>query len=76
MDDAGPFVIALGDCFACGRPFTFHPDLVPSILFDGEREPVCPACMERVNRMRVAKGLDPHRVHPGAYGPGRDPWGP
>jgi len=31
------YEIALGTCWACGRPFTFNADRVPSIPIDPER---------------------------------------
>ena len=68
MDE--PVMIALGKCVACARLFAFDPDRVPSIRYEGERRPVCPDCLDRVNQMRLARGLDPHRPPRGAYGPG------
>jgi len=52
--------------------FTFNPDLVPSIRVTGFREPVCRSCVEEVNPVRVAKGLDPIQILPGAYDPTED----
>jgi hypothetical protein len=68
MDE--PLLIALGPCVACARMFTFDPDRVPSVLYEGERWPVCPDCLERLNEMRRARGLEAHRPAAGAYGPG------
>jgi hypothetical protein len=46
-------------CFGCGRLFTYNPIRVPSIRIDGDRKPVCLACIEAANPQRVANGLKP-----------------
>ena len=71
------FMYATAPCFGCGNLFSFAPDLVPSIRVNaqnqpdpnGRREPICEACVERVNPRRVANGLEPIVVRPGAYEP-------
>lgn len=63
------WVSVVGPCIGCGRVFSFHPNRVPSLLVRGVREPVCGACIERVNPLRVAKGLPPVEPLPGAYEP-------
>jgi hypothetical protein len=60
---------ALAACYGCKRLFYFHPHRVPSVRVDGERQPICRACVERVNPRRIANGLDPIVVLPGAYDP-------
>ena len=67
------FMTGLGPCYVCGRVFTFSVERVPSMRVDGEREPVCQPCMVRVNRERKARGLPPHPVMAGAYGPDEVP---
>lgn len=65
----------LSPCFACGRPFTYNPHLVPSvpILPDGSvgpggtREPICRSCVERVNIERERNGLELFNVSDEAY---------
>lgn len=69
-------------CFACKRPFLFHPDLVPSIPIDPtnglpadmggdpakvEREPICRSCVQEANANRLAAGRELIVVAPGAY---------
>lgn len=54
---------ALGDCCNCHNPFTFNPDLVPA----ANGEPICRACVEWANPKRIASGLQPIVVLPGAY---------
>jgi hypothetical protein len=57
----------IGPCISCGRVFSFNPERVPSIRWKGEREPVCRDCIESANVIRVACGLAPHAILPGAY---------
>ena len=61
------YVSVIGECFGCGRIFSFSPTKVPSIPIDGDRKPICGNCVERVNPQRIANGLDPIVVLPGAY---------
>jgi hypothetical protein len=63
------YVMAHGYCFGCGVLFSFNPVRVPSIGVHGVREPVCRACVERVNPQRIANGLEPIVPHPEAYEP-------
>jgi hypothetical protein len=59
------FMFVIGDCFGCGRRFSFNAERVPSI----HGEPVCGFCMDRANAIRVEKGMEPHYIHPDAYEP-------
>lgn len=63
------YVFAMAPCCGCGRVFSFNPNLVPSITLVAERgrEPICAACVIRVNPMRRKNGLDPIVPLPGAY---------
>lgn len=61
------FVSVIGACVGCKTPFSFHPNLVPSVRVNGSREPICKACVEKANPERVKRGLDPIAVLPGAY---------
>ena len=61
------YLIAMAPCFGCKRVFSFNPDLVPSIRVQGNREPICAACVARANPLRIANGLEPIQVLPGAY---------
>jgi hypothetical protein len=63
------YLFAMGVCVGCRNLFSFNPDLVPSIVVNGEREPVCLTCVRRVNPARIANGLEPIRPLPGAYAP-------
>jgi hypothetical protein len=64
------YVYVYGACIGCGRYFYFSAERVPSLRINGAREPVCQACVDRVNPRRVANGLDPIVPLPGAYEPG------
>lgn len=61
------YVFALGHCISCGKPFSFNPNLVPSVTVNGKREPVCRECIEAANPKRKALGYPEFRVHPDAY---------
>ena len=65
------YAIAIGPCIGCGQTFGFNPHRVPSSsAVTGEREPVCRACYERLNRKRVELGYEPWPAPlPGAYEP-------
>jgi hypothetical protein len=63
------FAFVIGCCFSCGRTFTFNPHKVPSIRVGGEREPICRACMDDLNRRRVRLGMAPEPIQPDAYDP-------
>jgi hypothetical protein len=63
------YLYVLGECFSCHRLFTFSAERVPSIVVDGQREPVCADCVERANPERIANGLPPIVPLPGAYEP-------
>ena len=61
------YVLAHGLCFSCKRSFGFHPNKVPSIPINGVREPICADCVEVANPRRIANGLPPIDILPGAY---------
>lgn len=61
------YVMALGPCIGCGRPFSFNPMRVPSLSVNGTREPICQTCVDRVNPLRKANGLEPIVPLAGAY---------
>jgi hypothetical protein len=62
------YVFCTAPCLACGIPFIFNPMRVPSLRINGVREPICESCMiGRINPTRVARGLAPFEIMPGAY---------
>jgi len=61
------YMFCLGPCIVCGRMFSFNPELVPSVVVHGQREPVCKTCIKRANPLREKNGLAPIHVLPGAY---------
>jgi hypothetical protein len=58
-------VQGLGDCYCCGKLFSFNPVKVPSY----QRQPICHDCIEKVNQERGKKGLSLWPVAPDAYDP-------
>ena len=56
-------------CIGCGRIFSYNPRRVPSVRINGNREPICLACVNHVNPKRIANGLQPIVLHPDAYWP-------
>lgn len=63
------FITGFSACFGCKRLFTYNPLRVPVIFVNGEREPVCQDCVDRVNPQRIANGLEPIMPLPRAYEP-------
>jgi hypothetical protein len=61
------YALAMGCCFSCGAVFSFNPVRVPSIRHNGEKQPICQACVTRVNPMRKANGLPEIVPAPDAY---------
>jgi hypothetical protein len=61
------YMIVMGCCYACGQLMTFNAERVPSVVVDGQREPLCRNCIERANPQRVANGLPPIVIMSGAY---------
>lgn len=61
------FVQAYSPCAACGIAFFYNPMRVPSIVVNGERQPICRQCIDRINPVRLAKGLPPLEPLAGAY---------
>jgi hypothetical protein len=64
------YMLAVGACIGCSRTFSFNPNKVPSSsAITGKREPICQVCVERLNPIRISKGLQPIVILPGAYEP-------
>jgi hypothetical protein len=63
------YALCHGFCVGCGGLFSFSPTRVPSVLISGSREPICQACVNRVNPVRIKGGLEPIVPLPGAYEP-------
>jgi hypothetical protein len=71
------YMLVFGHCFGCGKPFGFNPELVPSIPIlpdgsvgvGGDRKPICESCITLANHRRIADGLPPWDIPPGAYEP-------
>lgn len=63
------YVFMHAPCIGCSQPFAFNPMKVPSLMWNGKREPICRHCVERANPTRVANGLHPIVPDPEAYEP-------
>lgn len=63
------YMLATGGCVNCQAMFTFNPDLVPSVVVNGSREPICRPCVEWANPQREKAGLQTINILPGAYEP-------
>jgi hypothetical protein len=63
------YVIAFGPCIGCGEVFGFNPHHVPSLNYQGQRQPICRECVRLVNPKRRANGLEEIKPHPEAYEP-------
>jgi hypothetical protein len=61
------YVYITSACFGCGYLFSYHPNRVPSIGYQGARRPICRACVERANPERIKNGLEPIVPLSGAY---------
>jgi hypothetical protein len=61
------YVLCTSHCIDCGQLFSYNPVRVPSIPINGNREPICRECVERVNPQRIANGLEPIVPAPDAY---------
>jgi Fe-S-cluster-containing dehydrogenase component len=61
--------IAMSPCVGCGQVIEYNPVKVPSVTDPrtGTREPICQGCVDLANPQRVANGLEPIVVLPGAY---------
>ena len=66
------YVMGHSLCIGCGQLFSYNPMRVPSLFVNGQREPICQACVHRVNPMRVKNGLAPIIPHKDAYEPARE----
>lgn len=71
------YAIVVSPCYCCEAPFGYNPHRVPSIPIGpngqpsptGDRKPLCRRCVEALNPVRVARGLDPIVIYPDSYEP-------
>lgn len=61
------WALCYGRCVSCDGVFCFNPLHVPSVRIHGTREPICEACITRVNDARMEKGIAVIVVHEEAY---------
>ena len=60
---------AFSECFGCKKFFAYNPHKVPSVIYKGDRKPICRKCVEEFNPQRIDNGLEPFKVDPNAYEP-------
>ena len=63
------YALIYGPCFGCKRLFTYNPHKVPSLRWEGVRQPICLTCIQEANLKRAIAGIPPLEVHPDAYEP-------
>lgn len=63
------YALCYGYCIVCRQLFAFNPTHVPSIIVNGEREPVCEPCVRYANKQRAELGYPLFVVHANAYEP-------
>lgn len=61
------YVTVQAACFGCRQLFSFHPHKVPAVRVAGSRKPICENCVRIANPKRIANGLEPIAILPGAY---------
>ena len=64
------YAFCIGECYTCGRQFTFNPLRVPSWRdSEGVRRPLCRPCVEHINGERAKQGREPFTIPADAYEP-------
>ena len=63
------YVSVIAPCAGCEATVVCNPNTVPSIRLTpgGPREPLCLACAEELNRLKVEAGLEAMPIQPDAY---------
>jgi hypothetical protein len=62
------YALLTAPCLCCGRIFASNPMRVPSHRdANGIKQPICQDCFEKINQVRVEKGVPPFALLPGAY---------
>lgn len=55
-------------CLFCDSKFQSSVKLVPTWRDgDGDKQPICPACLEWMNGVRIKAGVEPFQISPNAY---------
>jgi len=65
------YMMMMGTCGNCGRPFMSNPNYVPSLRHPqtGQQLIFCRECCEAATPVRAANGLPPIEIHPLAFEP-------
>jgi hypothetical protein len=64
------YAMMISPCLLCKRPFGYNPLRVPSIRYEGKKEPICEPCFHAGQKIRKEAGVEPWPDPlPGAYEP-------
>ena len=66
------YAMVYSPCLNCGQTFGYNPNHVPSITYQGAKEPICKNCIDAENIRRSADptlDLPIFDIHPNAYEP-------
>jgi hypothetical protein len=64
------WMLAYAPCLRCGEFFGFNPRCVPtSSVLTGRPEPLCRGCVDGINAIREALGLERQAIPVDAYEP-------
>jgi len=58
------YAFMMGSCCNCGKMITFNPHKVPSLMINGQREPLCLDCANRWNELHPENARP---IQPDAY---------
>lgn len=62
-------VLCFAPCVNCKTVFGFNPMYVPSLTWQGVKQPICLNCITLINPRRIANGLPAIVPHHQAYEP-------
>ncbi len=57
------YMLLYATCCNCKQPMTCNPDLVPSLMIDGKKEPLCEPCTLKWEKIHGKTNT----IKPGAY---------
>ena len=62
------YAFMVSECYTCGGMFTFNPVKVPSVRDKNNvRQPICRHCVEDVNKLKAAQGMELFVIPKDAY---------
>ena len=64
------YMTCIAECVGCAKTIGCNPSYVPTIRIKGEKEPLCAACVARMQERQKEAGVDVWPdPHPEAYEP-------